>query len=463
MHWDLTILSFMWALGKILGPDEGNMKLSNLWCRRLLLLGMLPCGWLAGAFTLPAHAGLTTDLQLEHGGRTRIYDLYVPDASPLDSLPLLLDLHGYTSNRQQQRRFFGWDQIAEAEGFIVAFPEGFGGQWGTFADDIGFLRALVSELTLSHDIDPDRIYVAGFSQGGSMALRLACEASDVFAAYASLAGPLEVNTQAQCDGVLNAPVIMFMARNDDIVPYFGGTVNVDTPVTVGSATENFDHWRGRNGCTGPVNRTSIGSVSYCDTDTSCEDGAEVRLCTIQGSHPQSTHLVHQNVDNIPLAQRSWDFVSRFEHIEPTPGFMVNSGLSDAWYNPAMPGQGFLISVLPGIRQMFVAWFTYDTERPPADAGAILGEPGHRWLTAQGPYEGDTANLTVFVTEGGVFNAAEPPAETDPEGDGTLTIEFADCNAAMVSYEITSLGISGEIPIERIVLDRGAICEALAIP
>jgi len=131
------------------------------------------------------------------------------------------------------------------------------------------------------------------------------------------------------------------------------------------------------------------------------------------------------------------------------GFEINAGLNDAWFNLATAGQGFLITVFPDIKQMFLAWFTYDTERPPEDVTAILGEPGHRWLTAQGPYVGDTANLTIFVTEGGIFDAAEPAAETDPAGDGTL--------------QITSLGISGEIPIQRITPDNVALCETLASP
>jgi hypothetical protein len=146
-----------------------------------------------------------------------------------------------------------------------------------------------------------------------------------------------------------------------------------------------------------------------------------------------------------------------------PKFTINAGLNDAWYNPATNGQGFLISVFPDRREMFVAWFTFDTERPPEDVTAFLGEPGHRWLTAQGPYDGDTANLTIFVTEGGVFDAAEPVATTDLAGDGTLTLEFADCTEGLVNYEITSLGISGEIPIERITPDNVALCETLGSP
>jgi formylglycine-generating enzyme required for sulfatase activity len=142
------------------------------------------------------------------------------------------------------------------------------------------------------------------------------------------------------------------------------------------------------------------------------------------------------------------------------GIQINAGLNDAWYNPATNGQGFLITVFPDIQQMFVAWFTYDVERPPEDVTAMLGEPGHRWLTAQGPYEGDTANLTIFVTEGGVFDSAEPATSTDMDGDGIMTLEFADCSEGLVSYEITSLGISGEIPIQRIAPDNISLCESL---
>jgi hypothetical protein len=143
------------------------------------------------------------------------------------------------------------------------------------------------------------------------------------------------------------------------------------------------------------------------------------------------------------------------------GIQINPGFNDAWYYPLTDGQGFLITVFPDIRQMFLAWFTYDTERPSEDVQAVLGEPGHRWLTAQGPYQGDTANLTIFVTSNGVFDSAQPPAVTDPAGDGAMTVEFADCANGLVNYEITSLGISGEIPIQRIAPDNIALCEALS--
>jgi hypothetical protein len=141
-------------------------------------------------------------------------------------------------------------------------------------------------------------------------------------------------------------------------------------------------------------------------------------------------------------------------------FQINPGLNDAWFNLATDGQGFLITVFPVRKEVFLAWFTFDTERPPDDVTAFLGEPGHRWLTAQGPYDGDTANLTIFLTEGGVFDAAKPTTTTDLGGYGAMTLEFADCTEGLVNYEINSLGLSGEIPIQRIGPDNVPLCESL---
>jgi len=141
------------------------------------------------------------------------------------------------------------------------------------------------------------------------------------------------------------------------------------------------------------------------------------------------------------------------------GFGVNAGMTDAWYNPATNGQGFLIVVFPALKQLFLAWFTYDVERPADGTPAILGEPGHRWLTAQGPYSGDTATLKVYVSSGGVFDAAEP-AVGPPVQDGTMEVRFSGCNAGVITYDIPSAGLAGEVPIERIVLDNVALCESL---
>ena len=144
--------------------------------------------------------------------------------------------------------------------------------------------------------------------------------------------------------------------------------------------------------------------------------------------------------------------------EPSPPFVINAGITDSWYYPATAGQGFFIIVWEEQQTMFLAWFTYDVTRPPEDVTAILGEPGHRWITAQGAFSGDTATLEVNVTSGGTFDSADPPVSTAP--DGSMTVQFSSCTEGVISYRIDSLGLTGTVPIERIVLDRVPLCEAL---
>ena len=148
-------------------------------------------------------------------------------------------------------------------------------------------------------------------------------------------------------------------------------------------------------------------------------------------------------------------------IEVVNDFLINSGLNDAWFNPETNGQGFLIIVYPLREEIFIAWFTYDTVRPDDTVTAMLGEPGHRWLTAQGPYSGNKAVLDIFVTEGGIFDAGAPVPVTTQ--DGTIILEFTDCTAGTVTYDIPSVDRQGVIPIQRITPDNVALCEALEAP
>ncbi|MEO2023074.1 MAG: choice-of-anchor Q domain-containing protein [Pirellulaceae bacterium] len=144
-------------------------------------------------------------------------------------------------------------------------------------------------------------------------------------------------------------------------------------------------------------------------------------------------------------------------VEP---FRINTGLNDAWYEPATTGQGILVSVFSASSTMFLAWFTYDTHRPPENAEAQLGEPGHRWLTAQGPYAGDTATLDVYLTAGGVFNKAEPRAATGEEPIGTIILTWQNCMQAILSYDLEQPRVTGKIQLERITADNGQLCQSL---
>jgi len=138
---------------------------------------------------------------------------------------------------------------------------------------------------------------------------------------------------------------------------------------------------------------------------------------------------------------------------------INSGISDAWFSPATAGQGFFITVWQPSQYLFVSWFTFDYERPGEDSEAIIGAAGHRWLTAQGTYDGNTATLEIYRTRGGVFDRPDPAA--DPaERQGTMVIHFSDCENGTVIYDLPAAGIGGAVPIRRIINENVPLCENL---
>ena len=138
-------------------------------------------------------------------------------------------------------------------------------------------------------------------------------------------------------------------------------------------------------------------------------------------------------------------------------FYINPGLNDAWYNSVTDGQGFFVTVFPDLNVVFLAWFTYDTVRPNETVTAIMGDPGHRWLTAQGPIDGDKSVMNVSVTSGGIFDSQTVVDRVD---QGTITLTFKDCNSGSIEYDIPSINRSGTVPIERIAQDNVALCEAI---
>lgn len=143
---------------------------------------------------------------------------------------------------------------------------------------------------------------------------------------------------------------------------------------------------------------------------------------------------------------------------PPADFRLNPGMSGSWYNPATGGQGFFLDVFDNINQLFLAWFTYDLSRPDPSVTAEIGDPGHRWLTAFGPFEGGTADLGIEWTVGGVFDQ-RPPAPTQSV-DGTILLEFDDCFNGTVTYDLGSENVSGVVPIQRLANDSVPLCQSL---
>lgn len=138
-------------------------------------------------------------------------------------------------------------------------------------------------------------------------------------------------------------------------------------------------------------------------------------------------------------------------------FIINAGLNDAWFNKATDGQGFFITVFPELSIILVAWFTYDTQLPSAEATANLGDPGHRWLTAVGEINGSMAEMTIEIASGGLFDTGGGVTRVE---DGTITLEFENCNEGTVTYNIPSINAAGLVPIERVAKDNVSLCRAL---
>jgi hypothetical protein len=129
-------------------------------------------------------------------------------------------------------------------------------------------------------------------------------------------------------------------------------------------------------------------------------------------------------------------------------FAINAGHAGAWYDPETSGQGQLIDVVPEDQFMFLAWFTF------TDAASSNPDEQH-WYTAQGDYNGNSAELILSETLGGQF---DDPQETSTNPVGTVTVSFSDCEQGQMVYSIDTDGREGTIPLERLIPGSGNTCE-----
>lgn len=225
--------------------------------------------------------------------------------------------------------------------------------------------------------------------------------------------------------------------------------------------------------TGPLQVTRDGTYYYWDTS----EYFAVDMCLQIYSAPfdpgdPAANRVGEAMDffgTVELkAGRDYWFVAQplnlpaegefFYVFAPPAPFRINHALAGGWFYPPTSGQGFMIDVFDNLNELFVAWFTYDLLRPDESVTALIGDPGHRWLTAQGPFSGNHAELPIYWSRGMIFDSETPPVEV--QSDGSMRIEFFDCYEGLVSYDLGSAGVRGEVPIQRLANDAGELCEAL---
>lgn len=270
----------------------------------------------------PASSAEAHTYRLDAGDVQRSYRLYRPsdvEASPA----LVVMLHGGGGTGLQAERTYGWDDLADREGFLVAYPDGLGHTWNAGGDccgraaredvdDVGFLLALIGELVTAEHVDPARVYVTGMSNGAMMSYALACS-SDVAAAIAPVAGTM----LADCRAPSPVSVLHIHGLSDANVRFDGGlgagVGRIDGP-PVASVIEQ---WRAVDGCT-PATVTTAGAVRH--SVSSCAEGREVQLTTIDGAGHQwpGSDVVRDVADPPSSELDATETIWRFFEANPRP-------------------------------------------------------------------------------------------------------------------------------------------------
>ena len=151
-----------------------------------------------------------------------------------------------------------------------------------------------------------------------------------------------------------------------------------------------------------------------------------------------------------------DCVGSIEDIPVSNGaFSINPGLNDAWYYPGTNGQGFSVTVFPGVKRVMLIWFTFEAETAGGTVTAVVGDPDQRWLVAEGYYDGAVAEMELYSMSGGAFDFAGSNPNLRIVGSATLS--FDNCDSGLVAYDMPGAGLAGEIPIQRINQDNVARC------
>ena len=260
---------------------------------------------------------LNTNAQtIVHDGIEREYILYVPNSYDGTSVvPLLLNFHGFGGSASEFINDADMRAEAEANSFILVYPQGsclngashwnpcpIDGDNKSTADDVGFVEAMISEISSQYTIDMERIYAAGYSNGGMMAYGLANYKSDLIAAVASVSGAM-----LNCTGPTShpMPVVHLHGTSDAVVSYNGSN-------DWNSVQSTLDYWTSFNNTisTPTINVDTTGGMTiehyvYSQGDNSV---SVEHYKYIGGDHVWFNELYQgQNASNLV-----WSFMSKYD-------------------------------------------------------------------------------------------------------------------------------------------------------
>ena len=261
-------------------------------------------------------------LTYNHNGINRDYIFYQPSGlNP--GAPLVFVTHGYSSSAQNIMNYSGFNTLALQNQFAVCYPQGTQDNWGNnfwnvgydfhfgvVVDDVDFLESLASFLQSNYQLSSNNTFITGFSNGGEIAYSLAFDGSNVFKAFAPVAGTVFPNGTINNLFNPNMPVPMFVTHgyNDntsfyDGDPYdqfWGPYLSVDTLV---------DFWINENSLTNFNIDTfpdlnNDGNITIRKKHFSSSTNNEVWLYSHNNGH-------NWGDSDIVIEQEIWDFFSLF--------------------------------------------------------------------------------------------------------------------------------------------------------
>lgn len=294
----------------------------------LLALVLLAAGTTAQAVSfLPWENTRAYYEAFEFGGITRSVGFIVP-ANPKAKSPAVIVLHYNLGPSATMANLTEVGEWARDKGAFVILPEAHDLTWSHApnetnpTDDVGYLNALIDSLVARYPIDPKRIYMTGYSQGGNMTVRFACEHPEKIAAGAVIAATMRKSLERVCAPSVPTPMMFFNGTADDQVPYAVGVISIQRDLTgVGALTapNAAKWWADANQCPGTTVRTNLpvtiqdGTSVYVDRYTNCPPNRGVELYTIvEGGHnwPGSLDFVPRTgltTQNIRANAEMWRF------------------------------------------------------------------------------------------------------------------------------------------------------------
>jgi polyhydroxybutyrate depolymerase len=223
----------------------------------------------------------------------------------------VLVLPGSGQDGRVVARYTGYSALADKKGFLVAYPTASGGKhpsWNVSGsqpgkpNDVAYLRKVITALTGPDACaDPARVTVTGVSNGGGMAAKLACDAADVLAAAAPVAGGY--SSLPACEPRRPLPILEIHSLDDRVVPYGGKGNN-----HAGSVLGFLQEWRGRDRCRSRARRTSP-ARNVLELRWTCAAGRFVihdRVSGVDHGWPGESSL-----RPFSSTARTWEFLSAF--------------------------------------------------------------------------------------------------------------------------------------------------------